>query len=166
MRYIVLIYSSLLATTCLAKTQDFSQPIEVNAIKQTVELQKNTVTFHEKVIITQGTLKIKANKVTVIGQKNQGAEKITAQGQRTHFSQRLDNGLLVEAKANVIEYDVPKRHILLQGKAELKQSNNTIKGNTISYNLATQQLMASGDNNLPVSTVFLPADIKPLQEKP
>jgi len=53
----------LLCGSLNAKESDFAEKVYVDAVKQVAEMQDNRITFSEDVIITQGTIKIKADKV-------------------------------------------------------------------------------------------------------
>ena len=87
----------LLCGSLNAKESDFAEKVYVDAVKQVAEMQDNRITFSEDVIITQGTIKIKADKVVVIRSGDKGAEVMTAYGNPATFFQVLDNG-----KVNVL----------------------------------------------------------------
>lgn len=62
-----LLASSLLAASlpALALTGDTEQPVKVDSAKQALDMAANTITFTDNVIIKQGTIEIKADKVVV-----------------------------------------------------------------------------------------------------
>ena len=62
----------LLCGSLNAKESDFAEKVYVDAVKQVAEMQDNRITFSEDVIITQGTIKIKADKVVVIRSGDKG----------------------------------------------------------------------------------------------
>lgn len=59
--------SSLLAASipAFAVTGDTEQPIHIESDQQSLDMQGNVVTFTGNVIVTQGTIKINADKVVV-----------------------------------------------------------------------------------------------------
>lgn len=59
--------SSLLAASipAFAVTGDTDQPIHIESDQQSLDMQGNVVTFTGNVIVTQGTIKINADKVVV-----------------------------------------------------------------------------------------------------
>lgn len=63
----LLLACSLLAASlsAFALTGDTEQPAEVKSDKQTLDMETNTVTFIDNVVIKQGTIEIKADKVVV-----------------------------------------------------------------------------------------------------
>ncbi len=63
----VVIASALLAASlpALAVTGDTEQPIHIESDTQSLDMQGNVVTFTGNVVVTQGTIKINADKVVV-----------------------------------------------------------------------------------------------------
>ncbi len=59
--------SSLLAASipAFAVTGDTDQPIHIESDQQSLDMQGNVVTFTGNVIVTQGTIKINADKVVI-----------------------------------------------------------------------------------------------------
>ena len=73
--------SSLLAASipAFAVTGDTDQPIHIESDQQSLDMQGNVVTFTGNVIVTQGTIKINADKVVVTRPGGeQGKEVMTA----------------------------------------------------------------------------------------
>ena len=67
--------SALLAASlsAQAKTGDTDQPIHIESDQQSLDMQGNVVTFTGNVVVTQGTIKINADKVVVT---RPGGEKV------------------------------------------------------------------------------------------
>ena len=63
----VIIASAMLAASlpALAVTGDTEQPIHIESDTQSLDMQGNVVTFTGNVVMTQGTIKINADKVVV-----------------------------------------------------------------------------------------------------
>ena len=150
----------LLCGSLNAKESDFAEKVYVDAVKQVAEMQDNRITFSEDVIITQGTIKIKADKVVVIRSGDKGAEVMTAYGNPATFFQILDNGKPVNASASELRYQLKDRLVTLTGKAELKQNDNQVNGDVIRYDIQKQQMIAqSSGKGSRVKTIFLPQEI-------
>ena len=109
----------LLCGSLNAKESDFAEKVYVDAVKQVAEMQDNRITFSEDVIITQGTIKIKADKVVVIRSGDKGAEVMTAYGNPATFFQVLDNGKPVNAHGNSIRYELKNRLVTITGNGQL-----------------------------------------------
>ncbi|AWX14924.1 lipopolysaccharide transport periplasmic protein LptA [Mergibacter septicus] len=150
-------------TTLFALTNDSQQPINVVSNKQTLDLEKNLVTFTDQVVITQGSMKINADKVIIIRSNkkdnNKNTDLIEAFGKPVTFQQQLDNGKLVQGKADKVHYDVAKEFLQLSGNASLQQQDSKISGNLITYDVKKQQLKAGFDGSR-VKTVLLPNQLQ------
>ncbi len=75
----------------------------------------------------------------------------------------------VSAKANEIRYEVVNRTISLAGNAELKQDTSRVQGDNITFDMITEQLLATGgagkDGEGRVTTVFTPESIRKTSSK-
>ncbi|MCW8090451.1 lipopolysaccharide transport periplasmic protein LptA [Alteromonas sp. ASW11-130] len=159
---------SVLPWVSLAGTKDFKQPIKVDAASQFVDGKNKISLFKDDVSITQGSLKIDASEVEVNASKGEGKEVFIARGNPANYQQKMEDGTLVKAQANEIRYEVNKRLISLKGNAELQQDSSSVKGDTISYDMNKEQLLAtSSDKNSKgrVTTVFRPETVKKINEQ-
>lgn len=148
-----------------ATDRDFSKPIKVDSKSQFVDGKNKTSLFKEDVRITQGTLVIDAEEVEVIATEGEGREIFVARGNPASYAQTMEDGSPVNARANEIRYEVSKRTISLIGSAELTQDSSMVRGNKITYDMATEQLLATGDDgDGRVTTVFQPEAVKKLTE--
>ena len=132
----------LLCGSLNAKESDFAEKVYVDAVKQVAEMQDNRITFSEDVIITQGTIKIKADKVVVIRSGDKGAEVMTAYGNPATFFQVLDNGKPVNAHGNSIRYELKNRLVTITGNGQLKQEDSQVTGDLIRYDIVKQKMIA------------------------
>lgn len=164
----------LLATTLMlvslsaaALKEDTNQPINIVSDNQSLDMEHNVVTFLENVVITQGSILIKANKV-VITRPPEGSnrkETVEAFGSPVTFHQLLDDGKPVDGKANKVHYDLGKEFLTLTGNAELKQLDSKINGDVITYDVKKQQLNASSAANSRVKTVLIPNQLNDKKKK-
>lgn len=160
----------MLCASASAKESDLKEKVYVDAVKQVAEMQDNRITFEQDVIITQGTIKIKADKVVVTRSGEKGAEVMTAYGNPATFFQILDNGKPVNAHGNSIRYELKNRLVTINGNGQLKQEDNQVNGDLIRYDITKQQMIAESKSpNQRVKTVFLPDQIenfdKPAEKK-
>ena len=148
-----------------ASDSDFSKPIKVDSKSQFVDGKNKTSLFKDDVRITQGSLVIDAAEVEVIATDGEGREIFVARGNPASYSQTMDDGSPVKARANEIRYEVSKRTISLTGSAELTQDTSMVRGDKITYDMATEQLLATGDDgDGRVTTVFQPEAVKKLTD--
>lgn len=149
-----------------ALESDYDQPINVSSVSQHAQMKSNTITFKEDVLLTQGTIKITANKLTVIRGKKANHEIMIAEGDVATFFQTQEDGKPFDAEAKSIHYDVAKAKITLTGKAQVKQLDSQINGSKIIYFLDTEELIveSGSDAQQRVNTVFLPAQFEKQDE--
>lgn len=156
----------LCAFAVQAKQSDYKEKIYVDSLRQQAELASNKITFLDDVIITQGTIKITADKVEVIRHGEQGAEEMIAYGKPATFFQVLDNGKPVNAKADQLSYRLKEKLVVLTNNAELKQEDSQVNGDLIRYDIEKQQMMAeSAKKGSRVKTVFLPEQVQQQNSK-
>lgn len=153
----------------LASEEDFSQPIKIGSNTQFIDGKNKTALYKEDVLITQGSLVIKADEVEVIATDGSGREIFIARGKPASYSQSLEDGTPVSAKANEIRYEVVNRTISLAGSAELQQDTSKVQGDKITFDMITEQLLATGgagkNGEGRVTTVFTPETIRKTSSK-
>jgi len=148
----VVIASALLAASlpALAVTGDTEQPIHIESDTQSLDMQGNVVTFTGNVVMTQGTIKINADKVVVTRPGGeQGKEIIDGYGNPATFYQMQDNGK-----------PVAKDLVILTGNAYLEQLDSNIKGDKITYLVKEQKMQASSEKGKRVTTVLVPSQLQ------
>ncbi|HBO38227.1 MAG TPA: lipopolysaccharide transport periplasmic protein LptA [Pasteurellaceae bacterium] len=151
---------TLMLTTFSASAlkDDTNKPINIVSDNQSLDMEKSVVTFIDNVVITQGSILMKANKVVITRPpENSGRrETIDAFGTPVTFHQMLDNGKPVDGKANKVHYDLGTEFLTLTGNAELKQIDSKINGDVITYDVKKQQLKATASGKSRVQTVLIP----------
>ncbi|APD88924.1 lipopolysaccharide transport periplasmic protein LptA [Alteromonas mediterranea] len=152
-----------------ASEDDFSQPIKIGSNTQFIDGKNKTALYKEDVLITQGSLVIEADEVEVIASEGSGREIFIARGKPASYSQTLEDGTPVSAKANEIRYEVINRTISLSGNAELQQDTSKVQGDNITFDMITEQLLATGgageNGEGRVTTVFTPESIRKASSK-
>jgi len=151
----VLIMASFSAS---ALKDDTNQPINIVSDNQSLDMENSVVTFTDNVVITQGSILIKANKVVITRPPESSGKKDTVEafGTPVTFHQKLDDGKPVDGKGNKVHYDLGKEFLTLTGNAELKQLDSKINGYVITYDVKKQQLKATSTANSRVKTVLIP----------
>ena len=119
--------------------------------------------FIHDVVIKQGSIDIRANKV-VVTRPSSDSDKIVIEafGTPVTFYQLQDDGKPIKGHASKARYEVDKQLVTLTGNAYLEQLDSNIQGDKITYLVPTQQMEAFSDKGKRVTTVILPAQ---LQEK-
>ncbi len=141
---------------------DFQKTISATSRDQMLDGKAKTSVFIDNVLITQGSLKINADRVEADASKGQGNEVISAVGTPASYEQRLEDGSLVQAQANLIKYDVATKVISLEGAARITQNDSTVSADSISYNMVQEQIVANtnADSQQSVTTVISVGDFE------
>ncbi|WP_434312526.1 lipopolysaccharide transport periplasmic protein LptA [Haemophilus influenzae] len=157
----------LASSSAFALKDDVNQPINIVSDNQSLDMEKSVVTFTDNVVITQGSIIIKANKVVITrpAEKSGKKETVEAFGTPVTFHQQLDNGTPVDGKANKVHYDLGSEFLTLTNNAELKQLDSKINGNVITYDVKKQQLKANGNGKSRVTTVLIPSQLQQAKGK-
>jgi lipopolysaccharide export system protein LptA len=117
----------------MAEAADKDKPIELEADTVLVDDAKKTSTYAGNVILTQGTLIIKADKLIVREDKD-GFQHSTSTGNPTTFKQKRE-GLneYMQGGARRIEYDGRMDKVQLYTEAWVKRNEDIVHGDYISY---------------------------------
>lgn len=144
--------------SALALKDDTKQPIKIVSTNQSLDMENSVVTFTDNVIITQGSIEIKADKVIITRPPENSGKKETVEafGKPVTFHQLLDDGKPIDGRANRVHYDLGTEFLTLAGNAELKQLDSKINSEKITYDVKKQQLKAGSDAKSRVHTVLIP----------
>ena len=154
---------TLSAPTFAQGEADFTQPIEITDGHLELDIKNNKLLLTDGVTVSQGTLLIQAERVEALGTDQQEADTFIATGSPATYSQQLDDGSKISAKADKITYFRVRRVLELSGNAEVSQGSSRSSAQIITYDLARQTLTASGEGaeNNRVTTIFTPTKEKP-----
>jgi lipopolysaccharide export system protein LptA len=127
-----------------AEKADRDKPINYSAESGDVNYQTKVGTLTGGVIITQGTLTIRADRI-VFRQNPDNSLSASAYGSPVSFRQKRDGfDEYFEGFAQRAEYDGAKEFLELFDRALLKRGQDEIRSNYISYNAATELFKAEG----------------------
>lgn len=153
----------LLSLPSVALKSDSQQPIQIDSIKQSLDLEKNITTFTENIFIKQGSIDVRADKVVVTHPNGDTKNMVVeAYGTPATFYQLQDDGKPIKGHSDKIRYEMKKELVILMGNAYLEQLDSNIKGDKITYLVPTQQMKAFSDKGKRVTTILFPSQ---LQEK-
>jgi lipopolysaccharide export system protein LptA len=129
-----------------AGKDDFSKTIEIASQQSFLDRIAKKSIYKGNVLITQGTLVLKADEMEIDASAGQDKEVFIATGSPAEYSQRQENGKMVRATADRIEYHRQTRTLSLEGHAEVEQNSSSVKGNSIVFNMESEQIMAQGQD--------------------
>lgn len=132
------------APTAYAEKADREKPINFSGDTGDANLQSRGGTLAGHVIITQGTLEIRADRI-VFRQNPDNSLSATAYGNPVALRQKRDGvDEYYEGYAQRLEYDGSKELVELFDNALLKRGQDEIRSNYVSYNTATELFKAEG----------------------
>lgn len=132
------IYAGFLISLCFnlevfAESADRDKPIELEADTVTVNDAKKISTYAGNVVLTQGTLIIKADKL-IVREDKEGFQHSTSTGNPTTFKQKREGvNEYMEGSAQRIEYDGRMDKVQLYTRAWVKRGEDIVHGDYISY---------------------------------
>ncbi len=149
-----------------AENADREKPINLEADKVTLDDNQKVSVFEGNVILTQGTTRITASKITV-RQDKQGNQNATAIGKPATFRTKRDGvEEYVEGSAERVEYDAKTDKVELFINAWLRRDKDEVRGNYVSYEGTTEFYQALGGGT-PSSSAAAPGRVTVvMQPKP
>ena len=121
-----------------AERADRNQPVKLEAEQVSIDDAKQISTFTGNVLLTQGTLTIRGDKL-VVKQNQEGLQHSTATGQLASFRQKRDGvDEYVEGYGQRIEYDSANTTMELRGQARIKRGLDEVSSEYITYNSTTE----------------------------
>lgn len=140
----LLALSLLAATPVRAEKADREKPINIESDRVTVDDAKQIATFEGRVVLTQGTLIIRGDRMEV-RQDNQGFHYGITWGNLAYFRQKREGyDEYIEGWAERIEYDGRADKVQMFNRASMKKSADEVRGNYISYDANTEFFQVTG----------------------
>jgi len=153
-----------------AETADREKPLHLVSDSMTLDDAKQSSTFEGHVELTQGTLRILAEKVVVMEDK-QGYQQLIATGTPASFRQKMEGtDEYAEGFGERIEYDTRSDTVDFFKNARVKRGQDEVMGDSITYNSKTETFQARGKamvaGDKPTSKDRVRAVIQPKKDKP
>ena len=142
----VLIGTMFACPTLLALESDRQKPLEVNANTTDGTLGDGITTLSGDVEIRQGTLHITADEAA-INKVDGRVKSVTFHGQPAFLEQEIEEQGLVQATANIIDYQVASGLVTLEGDADVTHPQYKISGDLLTYDLNIQHFQGKGGEN-------------------
>lgn len=150
----------ILSSNVMAERADRNKPMQLEASKVTIDDAKKIQTLEGDVLITKGTLMLKADRV-VISEDAYGFHKGIAyggKGELARFRQKREGkNEYMEGEAERIEYDSNSEVVELFHRAWVKNSDDQVRGDYIWYDAVNEKYLvtagAKRDANSPPARV-------------
>ena len=150
--------SGTLLSSAFAEKFDISQKIEIDASRQAADLKNKIFSYIDNVVITQGSLIIRADIVQVLTQSGSEEKTYIAKGKPATFDQILADGTPLNLQADEIRYEPGNHLVIISGNALLQQEDSQVSGSKITYNIDTQYVNAESKTNERTKTIFQPKE--------
>jgi lipopolysaccharide export system protein LptA len=129
-----------------ALESDRQKSLEVSANSTDGTLGDGVTTLRGNVDIRQGTLHITADEAEV-NKVDGRVGSVTFRGGPAFLEQEIEEQGLVQATANIIDYQVASGLVTLSGNADVKHPQYQISGELLTYDLNVQHFQGSSDQN-------------------
>lgn len=142
-----------------ALPSDAQQPIRLLADKATYSERTGVTSYSGNVTITQGTLKLAADNITVNLSNSRSINSAVATGRPATMQQVVtkEKGL-AKGQANRINYNAQNGIVTLTGNAKLTQNGASFSGNEIRYSLKLGDVEATSGGSQRVELIFPPSE--------
>ena len=121
---------------------DKDAPVNIEADSGEIDQATGTTIYQGTVIITQGSMKLEAHKVTV-QYKDKKPYQLTATGTPARFRQKPDESKdWVKGRGNKIVYLIHSEELILTDNAELQQGGDSFSSDRIVYDRVKAKLRA------------------------
>jgi len=127
-----------------AERSDRDKPVNIESDRMTADDTKKVATFEGRVVLTQGSVTIRADKL-VVRQDQSGFQYGVAYGKPATFRQKRDGfDEYVDGEALRVEYDGRAERIEFFDEARLRRdSGDDVRGSYISYDSKTEYFTVS-----------------------
>jgi len=162
---------SIIALTCSvlisahAEKADLNKETHINGARTAGDLKNKIFSYIDNVVITQGSLIIKADLAQVMTNNKTDEKTYIARGKPATFTQTLEDGSPIYLQANEINYQPAKNIVIISGEAVLRQEGSKVEGCIITYNFLSEQVAANCDDNDDKSGVNTTLQPKELDKK-
>jgi lipopolysaccharide export system protein LptA len=129
-----------------ARSTDREQPMNIEADYADATLAADSQSVLRNVVITQGTMRIAAATATVTRVADE-ITRVLLEGAPASLQQENDNGAMMKASANRIDYDTAADVVVLTGSVMVDEGTNTMSGERITYDLNSGQLNAGAEGS-------------------
>lgn len=145
---------ALLPIVAHALPEDWQQEIVILSDQAKIDRASGTVIYTGNVVLTQGTLRIEADRLTAYRAADNQLEKAIAEGKLARYQQQIQpNDPLTYAQAQRIEFYSQQQRAILIGQARVMREDNLLSGEHITYDLNTEVVTAGSNGQAQPSRI-------------
>ncbi|KNC14383.1 MULTISPECIES: lipopolysaccharide transport periplasmic protein LptA [Pseudomonas] len=151
--FLLSLSAALGSASAWALPTDRDQPIHIQSDDAQLDDKQGVATYKGNVIITQGSMKITGNTVTITRNATGDVDVFTAVGNLAYYEQKpaVDKPI-VQAYGVTIQYFAAQNRIVLIDKAKVINDGNTSEGEKIVYDTVRQVVNAGRATGSKVTT--------------
>ena len=140
-------WCALATATASAERADRDKPVNIESDSLIADEAKKVAAFEGKVVLTQGSLIIRADRI-VVQQDNDGFQRGVATGNPARFRHKREGlGEYIDGEALRIEYDTGADRVeFFKGARLRRDSGDDIRGDYISYDAGTERFTVKASN--------------------
>jgi lipopolysaccharide export system protein LptA len=143
----------LLGSSAWALPEDRNQPIRVQADNAELDDRQGVAVYRGDVVITQGSMKITGDTVTITQSASGDVDIFTSIGKPAYYEQKPSaDKEVVKAYGLTIQYFASNERIVLIDQAKVIQEGNTFEGEKIVYDTQRQIVNAGRATDTNVTT--------------
>jgi len=143
-RALLCCFMAALAAPVAAEKADRDKPVNLEADRVTIDDARQKALFEGNVVLTQGTLQIRGDRMEV-RQDKEGFQYGITWGGPAHFRQKREGyDEYIEGWAERIEYDGRAESMQMFNRAQLKRGQDEVRGNYISYDAKSEFFQVTG----------------------
>ncbi len=148
-----------------ALPEDRQQPIHLEADRAQLDQNTGTSIYEGNVVISQGSMRLTADKVTVYIQEGQ-LSRMEAQGTPVtlRYKPTVDQDE-VHGQSLRLDYDAKTATAVMTQNAKITQGQDTFIGERVEYQLNNNIVKASGKEGSRIQFIIQPREIKTTPEK-
>lgn len=151
-----ILLTCLLASQAYALPDDKDQPIQLKADSAEINDSKKVSIYLGNVFLKQGSMEIRADKVTVYSD-DEGVKEMVAIGQPVKFRQQSKvNEPFTKGSALQLEYYADKDLAIFIEQAKLIQDGDSFSGDRIEFEIENEIVTATSKNKGSQVEMFLP----------
>jgi lipopolysaccharide export system protein LptA len=128
-----------------ALKSDRDKPMDVSSDSLQASTNDGISTLNGNVRMTQGTLKVGADRAVVHQNDKHEIARVELFGAPAALAEELDEGGLLDARARSMDYDLKTQLVVMTGEVVVKQPRGELRGEKVTYDLSTGKLTGSGE---------------------
>ncbi|MDH5611100.1 MAG: lipopolysaccharide transport periplasmic protein LptA [Gammaproteobacteria bacterium] len=129
----------------LATNSEIEENIQIQANYMQFDMETGSSIYEGDVKISQGTIQLLGQKVTILRQQDQ-IQEINVDGQPARYSQDEDTENKIHATSQHMQYLTDQHRLVMTVDARLEQPDHTIESQRIVYDTKNKIVIAGSDD--------------------